>query len=63
MANNESPSLLSGLATKAVALVVLIVAAWILFKLVIGVVTTVAVVLAVVAGIVAVFWAVSILRR
>ena len=61
--NAASGGFFSGLAMKALAAVVLLVAAWILFKVVIGVVTTVAVVLAVVAGIIAIFWAMSVLRR
>ena len=54
---------LSGLALKAVALVVMVVAAWILFKVVIGVVTTVAFFAAIVVGVLAVIWALSVLRR
>jgi hypothetical protein len=54
---------LSGLALKAVAVVALLVAAWILFKVVIGVVTAVAWVVVVVLAVMAVLWAVSILRR
>ena len=48
---------------KAVALVVLVIAAYVLFKVVIGVVTAVAWIVAIVVGIVAVFWALSVLRR
>jgi hypothetical protein len=58
-----SPSRLSGLATKALALVVLLVAAWILFKVVIGVVAAVAWVVVAVMAVVAVLWAMSALRR
>ena len=48
---------------KAVALVVLVIAAYVLFKVVIGFVTAVAWIVAIVVGIVAVFWALSVLRR
>jgi hypothetical protein len=58
----RGPSL-SGLALKAVAVVALLVAAWILFKVVIGVVTAVAWVVVVVLAVMAVLWAVSVLRR
>ena len=54
---------LSGLGLKAVALVVMVVAAWILLKVVIGVVTTVAFFAAIVVGVLAVIWALSVLRR
>jgi hypothetical protein len=54
---------LSGLALKAVAVVALLVAAWILFKVVIGVVTAVAWVVVVVLAVMAVLWALSVLRR
>ena len=60
MSNKAS---LSGLALKAVAVVALLVAAWILFKVVIGVVTAVAWVVVVVLAVMAVLWAMSILRR
>lgn len=61
MSNNASSS--SGLAMKAVAVVALLVAAWILFKVVIGVVTAVAWIVVVVLAVMAVLWAMSILRR
>jgi hypothetical protein len=54
---------LSGLALKAVAVVALLVAAWILFKVVLGVVTAVAWVVVVVLAVMAVLWAMSVLRR
>ena len=54
---------LSGLASKALAVAVLLVAAWVLFKVVLGVVTAVAWVVVIVLAIVAVFWAMSVLRR
>ena len=49
------------LGKKAVALVVLLVAAWILFKLVIGVVAAVAWVVVAVLALVAVVWAIRVL--
>jgi hypothetical protein len=52
-----------GLATRALALVVLLVAAYLLFKVVIGVVTAIAWIVVVVLGIVAVLWALSVLNR
>jgi hypothetical protein len=66
MQSNEaeaSPGLFSGLATKAVALLVLVIAAYLLFKVVIGVVTAVAWIVAIVVAIIGVFWALSVLRR
>jgi hypothetical protein len=62
MSNNAS-SALSGLAMKAVAVVVLLIAAWILFKVVIGVVAAVAWIVVLVGAVIAVLWALSILRR
>jgi hypothetical protein len=53
---------LNGLAMKAVALLVLLVAAWVLFKVVLGVVTAVAWIAVVVLAIVAVLWAIGTLR-
>jgi hypothetical protein len=61
--NAASGGFFSGLAMKALALVVLLVGAWILFKVVIGVVAAVAWIVVIVLGIFAVFWAVSVLRR
>ena len=49
------------LGKKAVALVVLLVAAWILFKIVIGVVAAVAWVVVAVLALVAVVWAIRVL--
>jgi hypothetical protein len=63
MNEEASTSRLSGLGTKAIALVVLLVAAWILFKVVIGVVATVAWIVVIVMALFAVFWAMSALRR
>ena len=61
--NAASGGFLSGLAMKALAVVVLLIAAWILFKVVIGVVAAVAWIVVVVLGIFAVLWALSVLRR
>jgi len=61
--NAASGGFLSGLAMKALAVVVLLAAAWILFKVVIGVVAAVAWIVVAVLGIFAVLWALSILRR
>jgi hypothetical protein len=60
MSNNAS---MSGLALKAVAVVALLIAAWILFKVVIGVVTAVAWVVVIVLAVMAVLWAMSVLSR
>jgi hypothetical protein len=49
----------SGLGTKALAVVVLLVAAWILFKVVIGVVAAIAWVVVVVLAVVAIGWALT----
>jgi hypothetical protein len=49
----------AGLGRKALALVILLAAAWILFKLVIGVVAAVAWVVVAVLAVIAVIWAVS----
>jgi hypothetical protein len=62
MSNNAS-SALSGLAMKALAIVILLVAAWVLFKVVIGVVAAVAWIVVIVGAIIAVLWALSVLRR
>lgn len=48
---------------KAVAVIVLLAAAWILLKVVIGVLTTVAWIVVVVGAAMAVLWAMSVLRR
>jgi hypothetical protein len=65
MSNNASASRfsLSGLALKAVAVVALLAAAWILFKVVIGVVTAVAWVVVIVLAVMVVLWAMSVLSR
>lgn len=49
------------LASRAFAAVILLVAAWVLLKVVVGFVTWLATVLAVIAAIVAVIWAVRVL--
>lgn len=51
----------SNLGTKAIALVVLLAAAWVLFKIVIGVVAAVAWIVIAVLAIVAVVWALRVL--
>jgi hypothetical protein len=61
--NAASGGFFSGLAMKALAVVVLLAAAWILFKVVIGVVAAVAWVVVIVLGVMAIFWAMSVLRR
>ena len=48
---------------KALAVVVLLIAAWILFKVVLGVVTAVAWVVVIVLAVMAVLWAMSVLNR
>ncbi len=58
--STSSPSS-SSLGKRAVAFLVLLVAAWILLKVVIGFVTAVATVIAVVLAIVAVIWAIRVL--
>lgn len=49
------------LGRRALAILVLVVAAWILFKVVIGVVTAVATVIVVVLAVVAIVWAIRVL--
>jgi len=51
----------SSLGKRVIALVVLLLAAWILFKVVIGLVTVIAVGFLVVVAIVAVIWALRVL--
>jgi hypothetical protein len=60
---SENPSLLSALGRKALAIVVLLVAAWILFKVVIGVVAGIAWLIVIVLAVMSVLWAFSVLRR
>jgi Flp pilus assembly protein TadB len=52
-----------GLGSKAIALVILLVAAYLLFKVVIGVVTAVAWFVVIVLAVVGVVWALSVLNR
>jgi hypothetical protein len=54
---------ISGLAMKAVALLALLVCAWILFKIVLGFVMGFVWLVVIVAAIAGVFWALSILKR
>jgi hypothetical protein len=49
----------ANLGTKAIALAILLAAAWVLFKVVLGVVTFVAWIAVVVLAVIAVFWALS----
>ncbi len=51
----------ASLGMRAVALIVLLVAAWIIFKVVIGVVTALAMVIVVVLAIAALIWAIRVL--
>lgn len=53
----------SSLWIRLLAVVVLAVAAWLMLRLIIGVLTTVAWVVAVVVALVGIFWAVRVLRR
>jgi hypothetical protein len=53
----------SDLGKKGLALLVLLVAAWILFKLVIGVVTAIAWTIVIVIAVIAAIWAFTVLRR
>jgi hypothetical protein len=53
----------SGLGMKALALLVLLIAAWVLFKLVLGFVTAVAWIVVVVLAVVALGWALVTLMR
>ncbi len=61
--NSDSQSRSSGLGLKAIALVAVLVGSWILFKVAIGVVTTVAWIIVIVLAVMAVLWAMSVLRR
>jgi hypothetical protein len=49
----------SNMARKVVAILILVVAAWILLKIVIGAVTAVAWIVAAVVAVVAILWAIS----
>jgi hypothetical protein len=57
----STPSRGASLGKRAIALLVLLIAAWILIKVVIGVVTAVATVIVVVLAIFAVIWAIRVL--
>ncbi len=59
--STSTPSSSSSLGRRALAFLVLLVAAWILFKFVIGLVTALATVIVVVLAIVAVVWAIRVL--
>ena len=59
--SSSTPSSGTSLGKRAIALLVLLVAAWILFKVVIGFVTAVATVAVIVLAIVAVIWAIRVL--
>ena len=59
--SSSPPSSGTSLGKRAVALLVLLVAAWILFKVVIGFVTAVATVAVIVLAIFAVIWAIRVL--
>ncbi len=58
--STSTPSSSSSLGKRAIAALVLLVAAWILFKVVIGIVTAVATVLAVIVAIAALIWAIRV---
>ncbi len=58
---SSTPSSSTSLGKRAIALLVLLVAAWILFKVVIGFVTAVATVAVIVLAIFAVIWAIRVL--
>ncbi len=49
----------SNIGTKAIALVILLIAAWVLFKVVIGVVSAIAWTVVVIIAIVAVIWSLN----
>ncbi|HEY1539530.1 MAG TPA: hypothetical protein VGF63_09045 [Solirubrobacteraceae bacterium] len=59
--STSTPASGSSLGKRAIAVLVLLVAAWILFHLVIGIVTAIATVLAVVIAICALIWAIRVL--
>ncbi len=59
--SSSTPSSSSSLGKRVLALLVLLVAAWILFKFVIGLVTALATVIVIVLAIVAVVWAIRVL--
>ncbi len=57
----STPSRGASLGRRAIALLVLLIAAWLLFKFVIGLVTAFATIIVVVLAIVAVIWAIRVL--
>ena len=59
--STTSPSRGASLGKRALALLVLLVAAWVLFKVVIGLVTVAATIIVVVLAIAAVIWAIRVL--
>jgi hypothetical protein len=59
--STSSPSRSSSLGKRAIALVVLLVAAYLLFKVVLGFLAAVGTVLLIVVAIIAVIWAIRIL--
>ena len=59
--STSTPSRGASLGKRALALLVLLVAAWVLFKVVVGLVTAVATVVVIVLAIVAVIWAIRVL--
>ncbi|MGH2942559.1 MAG: hypothetical protein ACRDLN_07290 [Solirubrobacteraceae bacterium] len=59
--STSTPSSGASLGKRALALLVLLVAAWIVFKVVLGLVTMFATVIVVVLAIVAVIWAIRVL--
>jgi hypothetical protein len=59
--SSSTPSRGASLGKRALALLVLLIAAWILFKVVIGVVTAAATIIVVVLAIFAVIWAIRVL--
>ena len=59
---NEQASPRSGLGTKFLGIIVLLIAAWVLFKVVIGAVAAVAWIVVIIGALFAVFWALNVLR-
>jgi hypothetical protein len=59
--STSSPSSGASLGKRALALVVLLIAAWLLFKFVIGLFATLATIIVVVLAIVGVIWAIRVL--
>jgi hypothetical protein len=59
--STSNPSRGASLGKRALALVVLLIAAWILFKVVIGIVTVAATAIVVILAVVAVIWAIRVL--